>query len=246
MQKPSSDIYSNWNSRQPNEIEDDGLKLPFPLLALIFVLLMVLLVNAGFTPARPGRAASEAETPGAVLFSDDFSDPPGGWGIWSRDGSHVEYYAGGLRILVKEPQFDFWSVAGKQYADVQIEVDAVKLSGPDDNDLGIICRYQDKNNFYMLIISSDGYYGIAKMVAGSYSMIGSEQLQYSGEIAKGSVLNHLRADCVGSTLSLYANRQKLMEAQDSAFTAGDVGLLAGAYNVPGVDILFDNFIVKKP
>ncbi len=33
----------------------------------------------------------------------------------------------------------------------------------------------------MLVASSDGYYGIAKMRNGQYSMIGGQQLQYSGQ-----------------------------------------------------------------
>ena len=52
--------------------------------------------------------------------------------------------------------------------------------------------------------------------------------------------------CAGSKLSLFANGQKLEEAQDAEFSSGDVGLLAGAYHVEGVDIVFDNFVVKKP
>jgi len=222
-------------------------KFSFPLLAFIFAALMFLLVNVSCAPISTGRASADIATPGAVLFSDDFSDPPSGWGIWSRDGAKVAYHDGGLRIWVSETQYDFWSVAGKNFTDVQVEADATRLDGPDDNDFGILCRYLDKDNFYMLVVTSDGYYGIAKMRGGQYSMIGSDQLQYTGSaINRGSSSNHLRADCIGSTLRLYANGQMLMEARDTDFSSGDVGVLAGAYNTPGVDILFDNFVVKKP
>jgi hypothetical protein len=229
-----------------NKKEEQPYKFPFPLLALIFVILMLLLVNVGCAPISTGQAADLAD-PGAVLFLDDFSETPSGWGIWSRDGAKVEYHNEGLRIWVTETQYDFWSVAGKNFTNVQVEVDATKLDGPDDNDFGVLCRYLDKNNFYMLVVSSDGYYGIAKMKGGQYSMIGSDQLQYTGSAIKpGKNSNHLRADCVGSTLRLHANGKLLMEAIDKDFYSGDVGVLAGAYNTPGVDILFDNFVVKKP
>lgn len=219
----------------------------FPLLALIFVVLMILLVNAGCAPISARGAAPELTKPGDILFLDDFSDPPSGWGIWTRDGASVDYHEEGLRIQVSEPQYDFWSVAGLNFEDAIIEVDATTLDGPDDNDFGIICRYQDKDNFYMLVVSSDGYYGIAKMRGGQYSMIGAQQLQYNrGAIAGGRARNHLRADCVGPKLRLYVNGQKLMEAEDEDFRAGDVGVITGTYNVQGVDILFDNFVVKKP
>lgn len=189
---------------------------------------------------------AEAAEPGTVLFSDDFSNPPTGWGTWSRGGASVEYHNGGLRILVNEPQFDFWSVAGQKFADAVIEVDALKMGGPDDNDFGVICRYQNKDNFYMLVASSDGYYGIAKMKDGLYGMIGADQLQYSSAIAQGQSLNRLRAGCIGAKLRLYVNGELLMEAEDGDFASGDVGVIAGAYDTPGVDILFDNFVVTKP
>ena len=212
----------------------------------LLVLMLLLLANTGCAAVFSGQAAASTVEPGTILFSDDFSDQLNGWGVWDREGGSVAYHQGGLRILVKETQFDFWSVAGRRFEDVQVEVDAARIGGPDDNDFGLICRYVDKDNFYLLVVSSDGYYGIAKVKQGQYSMIGSEQLQYSGAIAGGQAVNRLSAVCVGSTLTLYANGIKLMEAEDSDFTAGDVGVLAGAYNTTGVEILFDNFMVKKP
>lgn len=213
-------------------------------LASLFLLVLLLFQSACTPPDAP--VAGDDSNAGTPLFSDDFSNPPSGWGTWNRGGATVEYHGGGLRILVTEKQFDFWSVAGQKFTDASITVDAIKLSGPDDNDFGIVCRYQDKDNFYMLVVSSDGYYGIAKMKDGSHSMIHADQLQYSDVIAKGQSLNKLRADCIGPDLVLYANGQKLVEARDEEFVSGDVGLIAGAYDIQGVDILFDNFVVIKP
>lgn len=212
------------------------------------VLALSLLALFGAACSEPGTGAvgGQNQLPDNVFFQDDFSNTFSGWGVYNQEGAVVEYHNGGLRILVEETQYDFWSVAGKDYADVQLEADAAKLGGPDDNDFGLICRYQNKDNFYMLVVSSDGYYGIAKMKDGQYSMIGPEQLQYSPAIAQGQAANHLQANCVGSVLTLSVNGQELIEALDTDFTSGDVGLLAGAYDTPGVDILFDNFMVKKP
>jgi hypothetical protein len=211
--------------------------------SVLFFLLA--LVNARCAPVLSDRAAPETAAPGTILFADDFSEP-GGWGLAKQVGAGAEYFQGWLRIRVNAAQVDTWSVAGLNLSDVQVEVDAARLGGPENNVYGALCRYVDKEHFYMLVISSDGYYGIAKMKGGQYSMIGADQLQYSSAIAGGVAPNHLRADCAGEKLSLFVNGHKLMEAQDADFTSGDVGLLAGAYEVEGVDILFDNFVVKKP
>ena len=213
---------------------------------LLLLLSLVSISLQGCLPVGRSGAADLEKEPGSLLYADDFSNPPSGWGIWDRAGALVEYSNGGLRIRVDEPHYDFWSVAGQDFTDVQIEVDAALLGGPSDNDFGIICRYQDSDNFYMLVISSDGYYGAAKLKNGQYSMIGTDQLQYNGVIAQGQAANRLRADCVGDELSLYVNGQKLTEVRDGDFLDGDVGLIAGAYAVQGVDILFDNFVVKEP
>jgi len=68
----------------------------------------------------------------------------------------------------------------------------------------------------------------------------------SDYIKSGETTNHLRVECVGPTLTLYVNGQKLDSQQDSEYTSGDVGLIAGTYENAGTDIWFDNFTVTKP
>lgn len=236
----------NVSSPPSKAIEPSAQKVTRPAVLQLFILICIALTSLACTLSIPNTSSEADVSPGDVLFTDDFSSPPSGWGVWQHESALVEYHTGGLRILVNDNQFDFWSVAGQQFTDTQIEVDAKKIGGPDDNDFGVICRYQDKSNFYLLVASSDGYYGIAKLKDGVYSMIGSDQLQYSESIAAGQAVNHIRADCLGPVLRLHVNGQFLMEAQDVDFTKGDVGVIAGAYDVSGVDILFDNFVVKKP
>jgi hypothetical protein len=71
-------------------------------------------------------------------------------------------------------------------------------------------------------------------------------MKLSSVIHTGTARNHVRGDCIGNTLTLYVNGVKLAEVQDSSLGIGDVGILAGSFDQPGVDILFNNFIVKKP
>jgi hypothetical protein len=98
----------------------------------------------------------------------------------------------------------------------------------------------------MFLISSDGYYGIVKLKGDQHSLIGTEQLKYNDRIHPDQSEYRLRADCVGDTLKLYTNDFLLLKVQDRDFSSGDVGLLAGTYSVPGVDMLFDNFKVRQP
>jgi len=211
---------------------------------LIGMLSAVILTGCGFNESlvQSGRAAAA----GDVLFEDDFAQVANTWGVWDRSGGDVRYEQGGLRIYVKAENQEFWSVAGQRFRDVILEGDARRIGGPADNIFGLICRYQDAQNFYAFLASSDGYYGIAKRENGQHSLIGAEQLQYSGMIDPDQLSHHLRAECNENTLRFWIDGVALFETRDSTFETGDVGLLAGTYSKPGVDILFDNFRVKQP
>ncbi len=185
-----------------------------------------------------------------VLFRDDFSNTSSGWDSRNDADGITDYYNNSYRIMVNKTQFDFWANPGLTTlpSDVSTEVDATKNGGPDNNDFGILCRYQDTSNFYELLASSDGYVGIVLVKDGNPTTISSSDhnLQPSDTVKQGTATNHLRADCVGDALTLYVNGQKAASAQDSSFSNGDVGLIAGTFDTAGADILFDNFVVSKP
>lgn len=193
------------------------------------------------------QAASRAPgTTNSVLFQDDFSDPGSGWRVLQNGQKLVNYDQGAFLIRVAEAGFSYWSTPRLKLKDVRIDVDVEKRGGPDNNTYGILCRYQDEDNFYSLVISSDGYYGIAKMKAGQQSLLGAEGMQVGEAIQQGAALNHLRADCSGNQLKLWVNGNALISVEDTDFTQGDVGVIASSTTEPGVEISFDNFIVQKP
>jgi hypothetical protein len=214
------------------------------LYALISVLLAASLA-CSFIPSG-GDDESESGQPSNVLFQDDFSDPSSGWDRASGDDGLTDYVDGIYRIYVNAKNTDNWSNPGLNFGDTQIEAEAKKVGGDDNNDFGLVCRYQDTNNFYFFVTSSDGYYGIGKFLDGEQLLIGDEMMQPSEEINRGNATNNLRADCVGNKLSIHVNGVLLAEYQDDSFTSGDVGLLAGSFDNPGTDIHFDNFVVRKP
>jgi len=184
---------------------------------------------------------------GSTLFSDDFNEASKGWGTMDRSGGEIYFDYGGLVIKVNLADFMFWTVNGDDYSDTRIDVDAVLMNGPNNDNFGVICRYQDNQNFYGFLVTHDGYYGIFKMQDGSI-VLSSENgdLQYSESIRQGGVVNHITATCQGNDLQLLVNGDLLAEVADQAFSAGQVGLIAGAYDMPGVEILFDNFNVTQP
>jgi hypothetical protein len=197
-------------------------------------------------PAMVG-CAPEGALGNRVLFQDDFSDTGGGWTTLRKDNQVMDYEDGSFRFVVTQPQYDYWSTPQLRFTDTHIVADAIKTDGGgDDNDFGILCRYQDKDNFYGFLISSDGYYGISQRKNGDHRIISPEgKMLYSELIHKGSASNQIGADCVGNRLALYVNGSKLVEVENSDFQSGDVGLLAGTLSSPRVEIHFDNFVVTS-
>lgn len=204
----------------------------------------ILLACSGSSLLPPQKFS--AGQPGQILFLDDFSNPSSGWDTWNDNLSMVAYQDGVLRFLINQPNSDYWSRPRKSFTDVRLEVDVTRVAGPDNNDFGLICRFSDRDNFYAFLISSDRYAGIVRIQEGVYTVISSPNMQYNKLIQPGYVTHHLGAGCVQSNLTLYINGEKALEAQDLTHTAGEVGLMAGTYEQPGIDIIFDNFIAKSP
>ncbi len=183
---------------------------------------------------------------GEALYHDDFSDPASGWPKTVSTNGTLGYADGTYQMLVQSAGYDLRAVSGQTYGEVQIEVDATRLAGPVDNRFGLICRFQDMDNYYFFIISSDGYYAIGKIKNGAASLLGQEMMAYSAAIVQGSGPNRLRFDCIGNILTGTVNGQAVAITNDADFSGGDAGLITGAFDETGVEVSFDNFMVYKP
>ena len=207
------------------------------------ILSSFILLLASCLPARPTEPIVVASR-GEVLLRDDFTDNTSGWDRVLNDGGIMDYDSGGYRILVRGADMNFWSTPAGNFGDVRVEADVTKLNGPDENRAGLMCRYQN-GNYYFFIISNDGFYAIGKFTGGQAILIGQESMVSSESIQVDEV-NHLRADCIGDTLTFYVNFNQVASTLDADFVTGGVGVLAGAFDEPGVDVLFQDFVVLQP
>lgn len=198
-------------------------------------------------PNNSPAATYPVMTPTAgYLFSDYFTNPTSGWDVRHDSNAITDYQNGEFVIFVGKIETILWSKPNLHLTNVIIEVDTREAAGPDDNLYGIICRYQDSNNFYRLVIAGNGYAGITKRAKGVVTVLSGPLLTRSPAVNRGQASNHLKAVCDGSQLSLFVNEQLIAQAQDSDFTGGDVGLLASTGKHPGVEIHFSHFTVKQP
>ncbi len=221
---------------------------------LSFVLAMVVIACSCSslipTGSTPQPTAGGGGTGQQILFQDDFSNTNSGWDHSATADGTADYANGGYEIHVISISYIMWTLPSQALPnDVSIQVDATKIGGPDDNAFGVICRYQDADNFDYFYVSSDGYVGIGMKKAGTRTIISdsSGNLTADSSVKQGAATNHLRADCIGNTLTLFVNGTQVATATDSTFTTGgDVGLVAKTYTVGGTDMMFHNFFVYKP
>jgi hypothetical protein len=207
----------------------------------LFTFLVILL-----SACQSSLISDLAARPGEKLFWDDFSDASGNWPQVSGPNGSLDIADGRYQLQVLSAQFEVLATPGHVFRDVQIEADATRQAGPVQSLFGLVCRSSNSDNFYFFAVSSDGYYALAKIKNGKTSLLGQEMMAYNAAIIQGDGPNHLRFDCISKTLTGYVNGQVIAISDDTDFSSGEVGLIAGAFDTPGVDVAFDNFVVYKP
>jgi len=196
----------------------------------------------------PNTGVGNLQPGGQVLFSDDFGDPKSGWDVRKTENGASGYQDGRYFIHVDKPKYQLWSSPRQSFeGDVVVEVTAGLASGPEENEMGVICRYRDKKNFIYGSVGADGYYAIVEIKDDKGTILtGNGKFQKSDAIPIGSETYVLRLACEGDRYTLFVDGEKIDSASSSAFSSGDVGLLGGTFDQGGVEILFDDFKVSTP
>ena len=195
-----------------------------------------------------GEGAEDASQDSSILFQDDFSDVDSGWDRAQTENAVTDYQDGAsYHIAISSENYGAWANPYRNFTDTRVEVDTALQGGGEDNAFGIICRYANIDNFYVGMISSDGYYGFfQRNGGGSLQYLNMENMLTSDAINLGGSNNRVRLDCVGNTLTLYVNGVFVGETFDDRLGAGDVGLYAKTFGDISTDVVFDNFVVRQP
>lgn len=179
-----------------------------------------------------------------IIFMDDFSNSRG-WASAEQDNFAFGIEQDDYYIFVDYPNAAIWSIRYEDYTDVRLQTHAVRTKGPETGYYGVVCRFVDASNYYLLVIAEDGFFGIGKMFAGSLSFI-EKGMDESGIIHRGTTPNQVEGDCIGSTLSLVVNGQTLLQLEDTVHKQGKIGLVAGAFSGYGIRVNYSDFMVLKP
>jgi len=121
------------------------------------------------------------------------------------------------------------------YADVTVTMRFKPISGTVDQAAGIISRVQDKDNYYIVRANAlETNVNLYKYAGGKRSGIKDG----SAKVAQGQ-WQELRLEATGDRLRGFLNGQLVVEATDSTYTAGRIGLWTKADSVT----CFDDVVV---
>ncbi|HPJ30907.1 MAG TPA: hypothetical protein PLZ42_05895 [Methanothrix sp.] len=215
-----------------------------------FSTILLLALTMALTVAPVCLALGEETEPlelqkGELLFMDDFETTKvgGSWGCAIGE-NQSNYYEDGKYIINVVPADSWWRISsGKSFGESIVEVEATPIGGPDDNVYGIMTGWQDWSNYYLFMISGDGYFRFSKRENTTWTQ--NDPWTKSDSIKQGKETNLVQVKRQGETLSFYANGFKLADYVDDSFPEGKVGIMAGTTACGGknVTISFDNFSV---
>jgi LysM repeat protein len=195
------------------------------------------------TPTPPAPDPDIIPETGEIIFQEDFS-LPGDWLTAVEVNFRMEYAEGGYRILNHTAFSTVTSVRALDFADIYLETNAARVGGPQTGFYGVVCRWQDTQNFYAMVIGSDGFYSIARVLNGQLTHL-AEGRSTNGPILLDSANNRISGSCLGNTLTLFVNGEQLLQAQDNTFASGSVGLMVGTRTAAGTHVHFDNFALRR-
>jgi LysM repeat protein len=173
-----------------------------------------------------------------VLF-EDFDQV----GIWLTDLTpdyQIEYVNGTYRILNQFQDLFVSSVRTFNLPDIHSEVDASLASGPQSGYWGVVCRWQDINNYYAAVVGGDGSTGIVRILNGAETFLAEGTADFANEWSR------VGANCYNDTLTLFVNGEAVLQTTDTTFSDGYFGVMVGTRGEAGVDVRFDNLTVHVP
>lgn len=207
-------------------------------------------------------------TPGDLLYVSTFDDPSTDWEQYEGRLS-AQVMDAALRLDVDAEASLPFSTAAPYFSDFDMLVRTRPVAGPINNAYGVVFRLQDRDNYYMFLISSDGYYQVQRKVNGQERLL-SDWIP-SPLINQGfDVDNWLRVVARGESFQFYINGEIVdlcipssafgvstysdhcvdgeMESHliDGAMSDGQLGVVAQSFDERGVVIDFDDLLIYGP
>jgi hypothetical protein len=204
---------------------------------------LVLALCLALWPALVSAAPPEPQ--GALVYSDDFSDPARSGledNVNATDYSRGFHAPGVYHLRLLKSDDTHWSLFPRQaYGSFTFEVDVWDNSDNFVGDVsqGVVVRAVDQSHFYTVLVDArKGRYAVRKMDGGEWSDLVT--WTESPLVRQESEVNHIRLDGTGDKFTVYLNGDLLGSFADAAYAHGGLGLIASNSDATEPHSHFDN------
>jgi hypothetical protein len=193
-------------------------------------------------PTANATAKATATLISGALYSDDFENELSGWRQEDNSDGQIRYSAGKYLISFVKGDFLGWSCSYNIFTDAVLTIDTIHIAGNVNfTGPGIIWRFVDSNNYYLLRLFGNGTWRIDKSINGEWKEIYVSTID--SKYNSGQNLIKIAISFNGGTSEIYINDKFMTSFQDSSFNSGDICLVANSSASTGVEVSFDNLVV---
>lgn len=200
--------------------------------------------------------SSEGQYQDEYTFMDDFSSNAFDWTEYEDDITVVKLEDEAYSFQILEPEYYDWAYIPTSFFPTFITFDVYGLPGEQNGTFGLMCQYQDENNYYYTEIDLEtNEYIIAQIIDGEYYLL-NEPLADDYDWLTASALNAapedpntITVECSLSAITLIINDEFVNSVTvDQPFTdEGWMAFFVYAYSFADLDgykIYFDNVIAQ--
>ncbi len=224
--------YSRRDDRRPHQARSRA-RLDVTLAAIAIVL-----VACGASPSGGSAALTSSEQFAAMTWTFDqdaagalpagMTSFSGRWAVRAEPGAPS---APNSLCQTASAEFPALQLTAEVHRDVRVTAQVEPISGQEDQAAGLLLRVQDAKNYYIVRANAlEANVGIYRYVDGRRSEIRS-----GSATATAGAWQQLRGEVSGTTIRGYIGGRLVVEATDSTFKQGGVGLWTKADSVTCFD-----------
>ena len=218
---------------------------------VVVVVLIPLLLVMSVVLAACEAVGTETVSGEDVLFRDEFA--PGQMGEWLLEGDERgrAMVADGRLLLEVDGSnmVQYTTLVEQSFTNFDLEVEVTQLAGSPGSTYGVLFGLDDSavESFFRFEVTGNGLYVVERRAAdGSWERFTDEWVA-SEALKQGlNATNRLRVLVAIPTFSFYANDTLLTQIVDDRYQGGYVGLDAGTFGRPGLQVAFDNVTIREP
>jgi hypothetical protein len=185
-------------------------------------------------------------------FSDNFSDNRYDWADVTNNERFWGFEEGHYGFHLFEPDYSIWAYLPVTFTPATIGFDAAVQPGFEQGGYGVLCHYQDEDNFHFVSVDPwNREYSIGYVLNGEYETLLSEMWMPSQRLNQSAhAVNSLMVSCEADVITLFINNELEAQAELGArVEGGDVAVFGETWEdtpAAGFKVWIDNLYAFVP